>query len=54
MVCFYKIFLFLKNIGSHLSFLSNHTAILYRLARGSGHVVNGDKDIVYTHKDLLV
>ncbi|KAH6802344.1 delta1-pyrroline-5-carboxylate synthase 1 [Perilla frutescens var. frutescens] len=22
------------------------------LARGSGHVVNGDKDIVYTHKDL--
>ncbi|GER34893.1 delta-1-pyrroline-5-carboxylate synthase [Striga asiatica] len=23
-----------------------------RLARGSGQVVNGDKDIVYTHKDL--
>lgn len=23
-----------------------------RLARGNGQVVNGDKDIVYTHKDL--
>lgn len=34
-----------------MSYLPN-AAILYRLARGSGHIVDGDKSIVYSHKDL--
>lgn len=28
------------------------TFLFCRLARGSGQVVDGDKEIVYTHKDL--
>lgn len=26
--------------------------LTYRIMRGSGQVVNGDKDIAYTHKNL--
>ncbi|KAG5590803.1 hypothetical protein H5410_041317 [Solanum commersonii] len=35
-----------------MSYLPN-AAILYRLARGSGQIVDGDKSIVYSHKDLI-